>query len=292
MHAQPRANKQASDTDWVELSTAQDLTTDQGREALGRIIRRLRPLFMARLTTKFGFRPPEAEDLLQAFLHEKIMVGGLLRLADPNRGRFLAFLLNAFDNFVLTELRRSRSLRRKPLGTEVPIHVLADSELPHHVDPPDDQLEIVWVQAVIAGTLLNMQAELVRRGRHNVWSVFEHRILLPMLDDQPPMQYSELIERFGFASPSDAFNVLATAKRMFQRHLKSVIAEYTANDRDVEEELSHLQAVVSKFASLTPPKGVPTKSPKSKPANTKRGNPSAAAASPHAPAPPHAKPPG
>jgi DNA-directed RNA polymerase specialized sigma24 family protein len=285
MYAHLRANKELSDTDWVELSTAQDLTTDQGREALGQVIRRFRPACMARLTTKFGFKPPEAEDLLQGFLHEKIMMSGLLRQADPNRGRFRAFLLNALDNFVLTELRRRRSLKRKPLGPEVPIHGLADSELPHHVDSSEDRVEIVWVQAVIAGTLLNMQAELVRRGRHKVWSVFEHRILLPMLDDQPPMQYSELIERFGFKSPSDAFNVLATAKRMFQRHLKGVIAEYTVNDREVCEELAQLQSVVNKFASLSPSKTVPNKSSKSESSKAKWRNRSSSPATSNGPPP-------
>jgi hypothetical protein len=251
MHGYLGAEELLPDTEWGEIRIAQDLTTEPGREALGRILRHYRPVCMAHLAKKFGFKAPEAEDLLQAFLHEKVMVAGLLRMADPNRGRFCSFLLNALDNYVLSELRRRRSLKRKPKGPQVPIHDLDDNELPHHVDPPEDRAEIVWAQAVIAGTLLNMQAELQRRGRLDVWSVFEHRILLPMLDDQPPMQYSELIQRFGFKSPSDAFNVLATAKRMFQRHLSSVIAEYTANDHEVQEELSHLQAVLRKCASAT-----------------------------------------
>jgi DNA-directed RNA polymerase specialized sigma24 family protein len=237
------------DTEWLDIRAAGDLSTDQGREAFSRTVQWVRPSLLTHLTAKFRFKPDEADDLLQSFLHEKVVVAGILRMADPKRGRFRTFLLNVLDNFVLTELRRRRSLKRKPAGSEVSLEDLNEQELPHHVDSTDGGAELIWAQAVIAGTLLNMRAELDRRGRLNVWSVFEHRVLLPILDDQPPMQYSELVERFGFKSPSEAFNVLATAKRMFQRHLAGVVAEYASTNAEVHEELSHLKLILTKFAA-------------------------------------------
>jgi hypothetical protein len=50
-----------------------------------------------------------------------------------------------------------------------------------------------------------------------------------------------LIGKFGFRSPSQAFNILGTAKRMFKRHLRAVIAEYARDEKEVAEELRALK---------------------------------------------------
>jgi hypothetical protein len=231
-------------TDWDEIRAAGDLRTGEGREAMNRFLERYRRPLLTHLIGKFALKPCEAEDLLHGFIHEKVILECLLSRADENRGRFRGFILNALNNYVLTCLRRQRSLKRHPLGL-VPIQDVSEGELPQHHDPPAGA-EIIWARAVIAGALLNMRAELERRGRLDIWSVFEHRILLPRLDDQPPLDYGELIRRFGFKSPSEAFNVLVTAKRMFQRHLTSVIAEYASTDSEVELELADLRTKLSR----------------------------------------------
>ena len=71
--------------------------------------------------------------------------------------------------------------------------------------------------------------------------MFEGRLLSAVLEDSPETGYQELIQRFGFKSPSHAFNALSTAKRMFKRHLRFVIAEYARDNREVEEELRELK---------------------------------------------------
>jgi hypothetical protein len=242
-------NGQFPATDWDEIRAAGDLCSVAGREAMNRFLERYRRPLLTHLMGKFALKPCEAEDLLHGFIHEKVMVESLLSRADASRGRFRGFILNALDNYVLTCLRRQRSLKRNPLGC-VPIQEVSEMDLPQHHDPPAG-VEIVWARAVIAGALLNMRAELERRGRLDIWSVFEHRVLLPRLDDQPPLNYDELIRRFGFKSPSEAFNVLVTAKRMFQRHLTSVIAEYASTDSEVESELADLRAKLSRMPAET-----------------------------------------
>jgi len=89
-----------------------------------------------------------------------------------------------------------------------------------------------------------MHAELHRRGRLKIWSVFEQRVLMPLLDDQPAPPYADLIQRFQFKSPSQAFNALVTAKRMFQRHLTSVLTDYAGNNQDLDAELSSLRSIL------------------------------------------------
>ena len=99
---------------------------------------------------------------------------------------------------------------------------------------------LVYV-SLIAAALLNMRSECETSNRSDIWGVFEGRLLAAVLEDSPETGYEELIQRFGFKSPSHAFNALNTAKRMFKRHLRSVIAEYAHGDREVEDELRELK---------------------------------------------------
>lgn len=48
-----------------------------------------------------------------------------------------------------------------------------------------------------------------------------------MLEGSEPVGYEDLVTRFGIVSPAAAQNLLATAKRIFVRYLKEVVAEDT-----------------------------------------------------------------
>jgi hypothetical protein len=53
------------------------------------------------------------------------------------------------------------------------------------------------------------------------------------------------VERFNFATPSQATNILVTGNRMFLRALKSVVGRYAKDGQAVEEELLDLQRILS-----------------------------------------------
>jgi hypothetical protein len=203
-----------------------------------------RQALLAHLRAKFAFSEDEAADALQDFLYEKVLVGKLLAAADPKRGRFLTFVLNALDNYTISRHRQRNTRKRRPPGHLVSLQDVTEDSLPAHVDEHDHRTEVIWSQAVIAGALLNMHAELRKRGRKDVWAVFEHRILQPLLDDRPPVSYERLVRDHGYVSPAEAFNVLVTAKRMFKRHLRAVIAEYALDDKALEEELAFLKRML------------------------------------------------
>ena len=52
------------------------------------------------------------------------------------------------------------------------------------------------------------------------------------------------MRRFGFDSPAQAYNALATSKRMFMRVLRSVIGEYARSDREIDVEIEHWKAIL------------------------------------------------
>jgi len=164
-----------------------------------------------------------------------------LSQANPARGRFRTFLLKSLDNFVVSQRRKERAQKRSPGSGVLSVDELSAADEPQHNDPPIDRTEIVWAQAALDSALLNMRRECETSSRMDIWGVFEGRLLSAVLKDSPETGYEKLIQRFGFKSPSHAFNVLNTAKRMFKRHLRSVIAEYARDSSEIEEELGELK---------------------------------------------------
>ena len=235
------SSRRLPSTHWSEIASASQTRQEKGREALGRLLTRYQAALLAHLGFKFRAGEDKAQDLLQSFVEEKILERELLAQANPARGRFRTFLLNALDNFVVSQRRKERAQKRSPGSDVLSVDDLSSADEPQHNDPPIDRTEIVWAQAALNSALLNMRRECEALSRMDVWGVFEGRLLSAILEDSSETGYEKLIQRFGFKSPSHAFNALNTAKRMFKRHLRSVIAEYARDNREVEEELRELK---------------------------------------------------
>jgi DNA-directed RNA polymerase specialized sigma24 family protein len=241
-------------TDWNEVQQAIPLATPQSRDALGRLMERYKPWLLARLASRFHFHKDEVQDVLQSFIEHKILKGRLLGRADPRKGSFRAFLRNAIDNFAISELRRRNAHKRSPGADLLNIDSVSASELPIAPDPASSSpRDVVWAQAVIAGALLDMRNELARLNRLDIWEVFEGRVLHTILNDEPPLDYSSIVARYNYESPAQAINILVTAKRMFRRHLRSVIAYSTLNETGIEEEVAQLKWVLERQAPADAP---------------------------------------
>jgi hypothetical protein len=81
--------------------------------------------------------------------------------------------------------------------------------------------------------------------RDDLWGVFEHRVLKPSLDGVEPTPYSNLPASLRIKNEQQGSNLLMTAKRMFHRNLKSVVAEYAADADDLETEMRSLREAFS-----------------------------------------------
>src|SRR4051812_37499795 len=53
--------------------------------------------------------PDRAEDLVQAFITDKVIEQDLIALARKERGRFRTFLLTALDRFAIDQIRHDRA---------------------------------------------------------------------------------------------------------------------------------------------------------------------------------------
>jgi hypothetical protein len=178
-----------------------------------------------------------ADDLLQEFITEKILARGLLRAADPERGQFRNFLLKSLNNFVNGKLRRQHPAMARTVGLELADDVAAEPEAGLQC------FEREWVNQVARAALTLMQAECDSQGRTDLWEIFRIRVVDPVLNDTAPMEYGEIVARFGLASPRQAINLLASSKRAFARHLRSAVRGYIGDEADVDREILDLREI-------------------------------------------------
>jgi hypothetical protein len=229
-------------TDWAELGPA--ATADADR--LDRLIRLYWTPLRIFLVASFPSLKDQADVLLQEFAEDKILKTGWLQRADRQRGQFRDFLKTSLRNFVLDRLSRAE-VKHAPVSLD---------ELEVDLPGPEetaDAFDLTWVRTVLAETLRRMEAdckdaaaEQPRRGQ--IWEMFRIRLLEPFFNDAPQVPYDQLIESFGLKSPTDASNMLLSAKRIFKAHLTRVIKEYAEADAATAEEIRALEEFIGRLA--------------------------------------------
>ncbi|CAN5553496.1 hypothetical protein BH09PLA1_BH09PLA1_18250 [soil metagenome] len=222
-------------TRWSLVARAGGPSVTQRGPALSELLRCYLPAMRSHLVRRQRISPERAEDLLQGFIVRKILEYDLIARADQARGKFRTLLLTSLDNFVRNELGRPV----RDAGGQVPDELPDDSEL------PGADFDVPWAQALLGQAIQRMQAQGANEGRADGWGVFDARILGPTLRDEPTLEYSQLVARFRFKSPAQASNVLITGKRMFERILRSLVAEY-AEESEIDEEINDLRNVLAK----------------------------------------------
>lgn len=211
-------------------------------DALSSLLSAYFPPLRLFLVRKWGLSEDEAEDVLQGFLADKVLEKRLLAVADRGRGKFRTFLLTALSHYAVDRFRRTR---RFPANCSLdPGGVAA-----RIADQPEAAFDVEWARQTVARAIAAMKAECLAKKRNDVWGVFHARVVAPILHGTPEMPYQELVVEFGLKSPSAAFNLLATGKRMFERCLRATIAAYSHEGAGVDEEISDLKRALSLFAA-------------------------------------------
>lgn len=231
-------------TRWSLVARACEPLEQAAVGALDELLRMYCPLLKKHLVQQMRFTPHGADDFIQNFVAQKIMEKNALASADPARGRFRVFLLKTFKNFVISELRRDRARKRAPLNDQAvsldELPDLAATQASFH-----QALDLDWARQIMATAVERMRNECAEKGRSDLWEVFSCRVLEPALEQAPVPAYDELVRRFGFQSPSQASNLLITAKRMFQRALADTVRDTVADESQVAEEIRDLKAILA-----------------------------------------------
>ena len=230
-------------TNWSLVGHAGNQDDSDRSEALAELLEQYWPALRAHLVIRKRIESHAADDLVQGFIHEKVLERNLLGTADNERGRFRSLLLTSLDNYVASQQKRASAKKRTADRAEC-LDLQDERAQGQHI-PPDRAFDVAWAQQLVINTTQRMKSECDEAGREDLWVLLECRVLAPTLEGAEPIGYDTIVERFGFQSPSQASNALITAKRMFARLLRGAIAEYAQDDADVDEELRDLERILS-----------------------------------------------
>lgn len=229
-------------TRWSLVCRVADPDIRVQREALAELLDAYMPALRSYLRQVRRIPTERADDLLQGFLVSKVLEDALIARAAEGRGRFRTFLLTALDRYIIDEYRKDQRLKRHP-GTP------ADADALHLApDPSPDAaaaFDRAWAQQLLAQAVQHMERQCREAGREALWGVFAHRVLADVIEGQAPLSYEALVEKYALRSPAAAANLLITAKRMYARCLRGLVAQYASDDDEIEQEIAELRKLLS-----------------------------------------------
>jgi len=225
-------------TRWSIVARARGDSRD-ARAALEALCRAYRPPVLAYIRGR-GYSSETAEDLAQTFF-ARFIEDAYHTVANPERGRFRAFLLTALKRFLINSDAEANALKRGGAARiEVPAHEqpsaaewLADS------DSPEREFERGWAFAVLEAAMHKLRAEAEKAGKLQMFEV-----LSEFLTERPDEQ--------DYARAATALNLrrntLAVAVHRLRHRLRELIrdevAETTMANADLEAELRDLRATL------------------------------------------------
>jgi DNA-directed RNA polymerase specialized sigma24 family protein len=240
-----RRNAQFPSTHWSAVAAAGESDSERGKAALEGLLRRYQFAIKSVLMERFRCTEHKAEDLFQGFVLDTLLKNRLLARAREAAGyQFRSFLLGALNNYVVSEFRKENAQKRQPAEGLMSMDELVEQSETIMVEAAPQNFDVVWARGVLAETLSRMERECTETGQSAIWGVFEERLRRPILEGAEVTPYEELVKRLGFTMPAQARRALFTAKEMFARALRSVVAEYAHDQVAIEVEVRELQLIL------------------------------------------------
>ena len=222
-----------------------------GRRSLGELVELYHGPLLGYLRRRHGLAGEAAEEVLAAFVADRVVAGRLAARADRGRGKFRTLLLVALDRQVIDARRREGRRGRGRTTTAVPVDALPCPDAAR----VEAAVEREWARRVLDRALAEAAGACHSRGRSDVWLVLEQRLILPALDGLPPADPAGLGRRLGGLSPAAVSNLLVTGKRLLARHLRATVAEY-AGPGEVDDEVRALWRAFAAPQAPKPPAGI------------------------------------
>ena len=190
-----------------------------------------------------GHSPEDAQDLTQDFF-ARLLEKKAFAKADPDRGKFRAFLLKSLKHFLVNEWEKARTQKRGGGQSILPLDAdLAESRYaaePTQALTLDEVYEKRWAATLIEAVLAHLRESYAADGRLPVFETLKGFIW----GDQTTLFYADVAVPLGLTEGAVKVAVHRLRGR-YRELLRAEVAKTVATPGEVEEELRYLIAVLS-----------------------------------------------
>lgn len=230
-------------THWSVVLTAREGNSTRAEDALEVLCTTYwYPLYA--FARRQGSQPHDAQDLTQEFFTRLLRKEWLESVAQ-NKGRFRTFLLVAFKRFLTNEWKRRNTLKR---GGGALHHSLdADTaETRYHEEPTTIQdaeqiYERRWALTLLDQTLARLRKEYESTGKGRLFEA-----LKPCLVDLPGEQSSQQMAHAAGLSDGAVRVAVHRLRCRYREIFREEIAQTVAHPEEIEDEIKHLMAILSR----------------------------------------------
>lgn len=218
------------------------IESDDSRVALGRLIETYwYPIYA--FSRRRGYSEHDAMDLTQGFFSH-LMQQNALETVSPLKGKFRAFLLASFKNYLANEQRSAATQRRGGTVSTVSLSGF-DLNARADIEPTDDQtaerlFEQNWVESLLDQVRSRLAGEYERAEKTELY-----RLLEPHLTNRGDAQPRKEIGRRLNLSPAALAMSLHRMRRRYAEILREEVAATLDSPEDINEELRSLMALLS-----------------------------------------------
>lgn len=226
-------------TRWsVVLAAQQGHDTTQSRDAMAALCRDYwYPLYA--FVRRRGSPPHDAQDLTQAFFVS--LLESNATAADPARGKFRSYLLGALKHFLANDWHRANAQKRGG-GCRIVEWDALDAESRFANEPAaESDAEVLfdrrWAMELLDRAMAALRAEFAAKEDEATFDALKGTLT----GTEPPRE--KLAAQLGMSEGA----LKVAVHRLRQRYrevLRAEIAETVASDREVDEEMRHLAAVL------------------------------------------------
>lgn len=227
-------------TPWSQVLAAGDSCHANNRQSLEALCAMYWPPLHGYVRRKVR-DPHLAQDLTQSFF-ERLLSGRSLKLADPARGRFRSFLIQAFEWHLANEFREGRAAKR---GGDIQIFPLDFSsssvELADETNlSPEQVFDREWALTLLNQTMSRLETDQQEAQKGEQFS----RLKGFLSGGDQPGGYAAVCGLLGMTE-SAARMAVSRLRSRYRELLREEILRTVASSQDVDDELRHLFQAIS-----------------------------------------------
>jgi RNA polymerase sigma factor (sigma-70 family) len=207
-----------------------------------------RPVFA--FICRRGHSVPDAQDLTQDFF-VMLLNGNLLKLADPNRGRFRSLLCTALKNFLADQHDKATREKR---GGRVQFVAWDDwmAEAPSQLSLAKQSMttwtaerifDFRWAATTVEQALRRLSEECSRRGKLRIFTLLNDYLIVERAD----VSYASLSTSLGVPETSIK-RLLHDLRARFRAILREEVLQTLDDPTDIEDEIRYLCAALASDA--------------------------------------------